>query len=276
MRHRDPPRPPLDAPALRESLTGPGSPWRRIDIVGRTDSTNTDLLHRAAGGDDIDGVVLIAEHQTAGRGRNGRSWSAAPRAQITLSAGVSAADVPSDAWGWLPLATGLAVVDAVAAVADVEAGLKWPNDVIADGGKLAGILAEVAAAKPMIVVGIGLNVTLRRDEVPDGGATSLLELGVAAPDRTELVDRLLRELGTRVANWRAARGADTRLIDDYRAHSLTIGSEVRALLPGDREIVGTACSVDEYGRLRIATTDQTVAVSAGDVVHLRPTSRRPL
>ena len=90
--------------------------------------------------------MLIAEHQTAGRGRHGRAWSAAPRAQITMSVGVSVVDVPTDGWGWLSLATGVAVVDAVSPLIDgtATAGLKWPNDVLVDGGKLAGILAEVA------------------------------------------------------------------------------------------------------------------------------------
>lgn len=244
-------------------------PWRQLDVIAETGSTNTDLLARAAAAEDIDGAVLIAEHQTAGHGRNGRVWCGAPRAQITLSVGVEAGGVPADAWGWLPLATGVAVVDAVAAVTGVHAGLKWPNDVLAGGGKLAGILAEVASPKPLIVIGVGLNVTLRADEVDDPVATSLLQLGIAAPDRDGLVRRLLRELGTRIANWRAAGGVDPRLTADYRAHSLTIGSPVRAVLPGDREVVGVARSVDEQGRLWIESNGQTVAVSAGDVVHLR-------
>ncbi len=263
----------LDAASLRESLTGPGLPWRRLDVVDETGSTNADLLRRAAAGENIDGPVLIAEHQTVGRGRIGRTWSAAPRAQVLLSVGVDVAYVPTDVWGWLPLATGVAVVDAVAAVARVEAGLKWPSDVIAGGGKLAGILASVAASSSVVVVGVGLNVTLRAGEIPDPGATSLLDLGAAAPDRDRLVRQLLRELGARIASWRGARGADARLFADYRARSLTIGSRVRAQLPGDREIVGTAVSVDEQGRLQIVTDGETVAVSAGDVVHLRPIRR---
>jgi BirA family biotin operon repressor/biotin-[acetyl-CoA-carboxylase] ligase len=267
---RDLLRPPLDASSLRDASTGPGSPWRRLDVVAQTGSTNADLLARAAAGEDIDGVVLIAEHQTAGRGRNGRVWSAAPRAQITMSVGVSGSAVATDAWGWLPLAAGVAVVDTVVAVAGVQAGLKWPNDIVVGGGKLAGILAEVATPKPLIVVGVGLNVTLGPDEVADPIATSLLDLGVASPDRDRLSRRLLSELATRIANWRNARGADARLIADYRARSQTIGSRVRAVLPGGREVVGMARSVDEQGRLLIDSGGDSVAVSAADVVHLRP------
>ena len=256
---------PFDTASLREGLA---APWRQLAVVERTESTNADLLARAASGEDISGAVLIAEHQTAGRGRNGRVWSS-PGAQLTMSVGVDGADVPPDAWGWLPLATGVAVVDTVAAVAGVDAGLKWPNDVLARGRKLAGILTEVAPAQRFIVVGIGLNVTLRDDEVPDAEATSLRSLGVEAPDRTQITRALLQRFGRRIDNWRTARGADADLIADYRARSVTIGSAVRAILPGGRDVVGVARSIDEQGRLHIDSDDETVAVSAGDVVHLR-------
>ena len=138
LRHR------LHAASLRQEVAGPGRRWRHLEVVDETGSTNSDLLARAAAGEEIDRVVLIAEHQTAGRGRSGRTWSAAPRAQLTLSIGVDAAHVPTSVWGWLPLAAGLAVVDTVEATVGVQAALKWPNDVLAGNGKLAGILCEVA------------------------------------------------------------------------------------------------------------------------------------
>jgi BirA family transcriptional regulator, biotin operon repressor / biotin---[acetyl-CoA-carboxylase] ligase len=251
----------LGVMSLRSGL---GPPWRHLEVVKETGSTNADLVARAAAGEDIDGVVLIAEHQTAGRGRSGRTWSGVPRAQLTLSVGVAAAGVPPSVWGWLPLAAGLAVVDTVQDVG-VEAALKWPNDVLAGEGKLAGILSEVAGQT--IVVGIGLNVTLRAEEVGEPLVTSLSDLGVADPDRTGLAVALLRRLGERVSDWRAG---DERLRAEYRNRCTTIGSSVRAVLPGGGEVVGTAAAVDEQGRLRIQTQDDVVAVSAGDVVHLRP------
>ncbi|MDT5091150.1 MAG: BirA family transcriptional regulator [Mycobacterium sp.] len=258
---------PLDADALRVGLP---PPWRRLDVVAETGSTNADLLSRAADGEDVDGAVLIAEHQTAGRGRHGRTWTATPRTQITMSVGIAAGDVPTDAWGWLTLATGVAVVDAVMAQTHVAAALKWPNDVLAGGGKLAGILSEVYPPS-LIVVGVGLNIALRDDDLPDPAATSLTQLGVASPDRERLIGSLLHELGDRVSSWRAAGGADDGLMRDYADHSLTIGSQVRVLLPGGRELTGLARSVDERGRLMVDEVDgDTVAVSAGDVVHLRP------
>ncbi|OBA83137.1 biotin--[acetyl-CoA-carboxylase] ligase [Mycobacterium sp. 1164966.3] len=272
MMDRDHLRLPLDAEALRPAVIGAG--WRQFDVVEQTGSTNADLLARAASGADIDGAVLIAEHQTAGRGRQGRGWSATPRAQITMSVGVAVVDVPVAAWGWLTLATGVAVLDALDDVAPelaaVEVGLKWPNDVLAGGGKLAGILAEVA--RPYLVIGLGLNVTQAPEEVDGPGATSLLDLGVAAPDRGALVVTLLDKLAARVAAWRAARGADPRLAVDYRARCLTLGNPVRAELPGGEQVVGTARDIDDQGRLCIRTgggTETGTVVSAGDVVHLR-------
>ncbi len=236
-----------------------------VDVVEETGSTNADLLARAAAGEDIDGAVLIAESQTAGRGRHGRTWSTPPGSQIALSAGVGVGAVPSEAWGWLPLLAGVAVVDAVAEVAGVTAGLKWPNDVLVGSGKLAGILAEVAAPAPVVVVGLGLNVT----EAPDPVATSLALLG-AAVDRTKLTEAVLAHLATRIDGWRAAGGADATLAADYRSRSVTIGHRVRASLPGDRTVEGVAADIDEVGRLRIDTGDEVLTVSAGDITHLRP------
>src|SRR5690349_16485906 len=116
---------PLDETALRIQVIGDQSYWRRLDVVAQTGSTNADLLARAASGTDIDGQVLIAEHQSAGRGRHDRQWES-PGEQITMSVGVRVDDVPTTGWGWLSLATGLAVADAVATATTVEAGLKWP------------------------------------------------------------------------------------------------------------------------------------------------------
>ncbi|MGE2720895.1 biotin--[acetyl-CoA-carboxylase] ligase [Mycolicibacterium celeriflavum] len=262
-------RAPLDVDALREEVFRGSQAWRRIDVVAETGSTNADLIARAGRGEDIAGAVLIAENQTAGRGRRGRSWSAAPFAQITMSVGVDATAVPSSAWGWLPLATGVAVVDSVADTG-VTAGLKWPNDVLVGDGKLAGILAEVAAGQQAVVIGVGVNVSLRAEDVGVEGAVSLMDLGVPAPDRQRLVVRLLHELGNRLESWRRATGADAGLAADYRARSVTLGRRVRALLPGEQEVLGVARDVDDQGRLVIDAEGRPVTVSAGDIVHLRP------
>lgn len=263
-------RPPLDAAVIGDGLVGPGLAWRQLDVVPETGSTNADLLARSAAGEDVDGSVLLAEFQNAGHGRHGRSWSAPPRTQIIVSAGVSGASVPRSGWGWLSLLTGVAVVDALAAVTGVTAGLKWPNDVLVGEGKLAGILAEVAAPAPVIVVGLGLNVTLTAADAPDPVATSLLMLGSSATDRNALAHRILRELAGRIDAWRAAGGADPKLVADYQRHSLTLGSRVQATLSDDRHVVGVARGVDDVGQLCIDTGGETVTVSAGDIMHLRP------
>ncbi|TGB39637.1 biotin--[acetyl-CoA-carboxylase] ligase [Mycolicibacterium peregrinum] len=260
-------RPALDVTTLRDGLEGLS--WRRVDVVDETGSTNADLLARAASGDDIVGAVLFAEHQHAGRGRHGRHWSAPPRSQVIVSFGVDGSAVSPNRWGWLPLATGLATVDAVAEVAGTRVGLKWPNDVLVGpgGGKLAGILAEVASPAPVIVVGLGLNVTMTAEEAPDPRATSLTQLGAATVDRTPLARALLRHLDARITAW---RDDDPSLAADYRARSVTIGSRVRAILPGDNTLVGTAVDVDDLGRLIIDTATEQVTLSAGDITHLRP------
>jgi BirA family biotin operon repressor/biotin-[acetyl-CoA-carboxylase] ligase len=264
-------RPDLDVARVRRDLVGPGRAVRRIDIVETTGSTNADLLARHAAGEDIAGAVLIAEHQSAGRGRQGRHWSTPTRSQIALSVGVDAHAQPPSAWGWLPLLTGVAVVDAVHATSGISPGLKWPNDVLVGDRKLGGILAEVASPASVVVIGLGVNVTLTAPEIehvaPD--ATSLLMLGSTMLDRTALLGAILAELASRIDRWRSV-GPDQGLVGDYRARSTTLGTRVRALLPGDREIVGTATGLDELGHLHIDTGTQTVAVSAGDITHLRP------
>ncbi len=263
---------PLNAAALADGLVGPGLPWRRLDVVTETGSTNADLLDRAAAGEDIDGAVLLAEYQSAGRGRHGRQWSAPPCTQISFSVGVDGSSVPRSGWGWLPLAAGVAVVDALDGLAGRPLGLKWPNDVLAGAGKLAGILAEVAAPTPVIVIGLGLNVTMTAEDAPDPAATSLLMLESSATDRNALTRAILRQLARRIDAWRGAGGADAALLADYQRHSLTLGTRVRANLPGDREVVGVATAVDELGRLCVNTGAGVVTISAGDIAHIRPVS----
>ena len=253
-------RPALDIDLLRAGISD--TEWRRLDVVEQTGSTNADLIAAAADGADIAGAVLLAEYQSAGRGRHGRSWSAPARSQISMSIGVDAAGVSPDGWGWLPLLTGLAVAQTVREHG-VDAGLKWPNDVLVGTGKLAGILAEVAA--PVIVVGLGLNVSLSVDELPDPHAVSMTMLGHLA-DRNELTIALLQALSSKLARWRAG---DPALAADYRVASTTIGTRVRALLPGGSEIVGVATGIDDAGRLLIDQDGTTLTVSAGDITHLR-------
>src|SRR5215468_10429170 len=135
-----PARAPLDAAALQRAAVRPQGLWRAVEVVGRTGSTNADLLARALRGEP-EGVVLAAEEQTAGRGRMGRTWVAPPYAALTFSL-LTRPGVPPARRGWLPLLAGVAVATAVTELTGVEARLKWPNDVLVGEAKLAGILAE--------------------------------------------------------------------------------------------------------------------------------------
>ncbi|MEU0495631.1 biotin--[acetyl-CoA-carboxylase] ligase [Mycobacterium sp. NPDC006124] len=264
-------REPYDEDRLRAAVTGGHGGWRKLTVVAETPSTNADLVRRATDGEDVAGVVLVAEHQIAGVGRHGRAWLSAPMAQILVSVGVDATHVPVESWGWLSLACGTAVVDALSSVTGIVAGLKWPNDVLAGGGKIAGILSTVAKPTSRIVVGIGLNVSLQLDEIADVGATSVHLLSDGKPDRQVLLIAMLEKLRMRIDHWQTARGADETLESDYRARSLTLGQRVRVSLPGGRDIFGTASTLDHQGRLGIMTARGTVFIAAADIVHLRPT-----
>ncbi|KAA0022632.1 biotin--[acetyl-CoA-carboxylase] ligase [Antrihabitans cavernicola] len=260
-------RPPLNAAELRRGLEY----FSALDVVDSTGSTNADLLARA-GDRDADRSVLIAEFQETGRGRHSRTWISPPQAQISMSVLLRLPGIPPADLGWLPLLTGIAAVDALRAAAKVDAKLKWPNDVQIDGKKVAGILAEVGetAPEPVVVIGIGLNVSLREDELPAPEATSLLLAGADITDRTTLVRALLRELAARLTAWERVGWSTADLAAVYRERCSTIGASVRADLPGGEAVTGTATDVDAQGRLSIDTGAGVRSVSAGDVTHLRP------
>lgn len=269
-------RPPLNAAALRRGLVREGGLWSRVELVQRTGSTNSDLVERAAAGTAGEGAVLVAEEQTAGRGRLDRQWSAPPRSGLFFSVLLRPAEVPIARWGWLPLLTGVAVATGLSRAAGVDTALKWPNDLLVKVGgeerKAGGILAE-GAGEGGVVVGVGINVTLRAGELPVPQAGSLVLAGAVSTDRDPLLRAVLRSLEDWYGRWRAAGGdpAASGLQETYAAGCATLGREVRAELPGDRSIVGEAVAVDGDGRLVIATREGVQEpVGAGDIVHLRP------
>ncbi|MBV2355905.1 biotin--[acetyl-CoA-carboxylase] ligase [Streptomyces sp. J2-1] len=268
-------RPPLNAAALRRSLVRAGGLWTSLDVVPRTGSTNSDLVARAASGTAAEGAVLIAEEQTAGRGRLDRRWTAPPRSGLAFSVLLRPDGVPLDRWGWLPLLTGVAVATGLSRAAGVDTALKWPNDLLVTVGgeerKAGGILAE-RAGDAGVVVGVGINVSLRADELPVPQAGSLALAGAVTTDRDPLLRGVLRSLADWYARWRDASGdpAASGLQETYAAGCATLGRTVRAELPGDRTLVGEALAVDGDGRLVIATAEGVrEPVGAGDVVHVR-------
>ncbi|MEV0877619.1 biotin--[acetyl-CoA-carboxylase] ligase [Micromonospora echinofusca] len=281
-------RPPLSAARLRRALVAPHGPWARLELRVETGSTNADVAEAARAGEP-EGLVVVAERQTAGRGRRGRVWQSPARAGIATSVllrpGEAVADrdwpaAPQTGYGWLPLLAGVALIEAVTRLAELDAGLKWPNDLLVGDAKCAGILAEAVpgaspARPPAIVLGVGLNVTLRADELPENPtglpATSLQLAGAAATDRDPLLRALLRGIADWYAEWRAAGGDAVAcgLRDAYLAACATVDRQVRVLLPGGGEVTGTATGVDADGQLLVATSAGTRALAAGDVLHLR-------
>jgi BirA family biotin operon repressor/biotin-[acetyl-CoA-carboxylase] ligase len=257
--------PPLDAGALSAQLVRPGGLWREIRVVAETGSTNADLLGQAQAGAPA-GLVLAAEAQTSGRGRLGRTWVSPPRSSLACSVLLRPAAVPPSQRAWLPLLTGVAVASALRAEVAVAARLKWPNDVLVDGRKIAGILAE--AHGDAIVIGIGLNVSLTRAELPVPTATSLVLENAPGADRGRLLTAILGELARRYAAWSSDPDAPG-LREEYLRWCATIGREVRVELPGGAVLSGTAADVDAAGRLAVRTGPGTTMVSAGDVVHVR-------
>ncbi|UOE18270.1 biotin--[acetyl-CoA-carboxylase] ligase [Thermobifida halotolerans] len=266
-------RPPLDQRALERALVRPETLWTGIDVVPSLGSTNTELAARARDG-AAEGSVLVTEHQTAGRGRMDRTFQTPARAALTFSV-LLRPTAPPRGYGWLPLLMGVAAVRAVRRIAAVEAVLKWPNDVLVDGRKLAGILSE-AVFDPegaAVVLGMGLNVSQSEEELPVDTATSLVLSGAVCADRDPLLRAVLRAFAERYTVW-ADHGGDAEaggLAEEYRSCCATLGRRVRVHLPEDRLLEGTAAGVDEEGHLLVRTDGgRTTALSAGDVVHVRP------
>lgn len=251
----------IDPGRLRAALVTSRSPWSDVEHHASIDSTNA----RAAGL-ARPWHVVVADHQTAGRGRLARSWEAPAGSSALLSATVPR---PAARAGWIPLLTGVAVVGAVEETTGLVASLKWPNDVLlpADGSrKVCGILCQVAG--DVVVVGVGLNLTQGRDELPVPTATSLALAGATDADPTALVAAFLTRLAALVTGPPGVRAA-------YRDRCATIGQEVRLTRSGAADVLGRAVAVDEEGRLVIEQGGRRTAWAAGDVVHVRPPDRGP-
>lgn len=290
-----PPR--LDAAALRHVLVdGADAPYTSLDVVDEIGSTNAELIARATAG-AADRSVLLAEYQASGRGRLGRAWTAPPRTQVAVSVLLRPGAISPTLFGWLPLVTGLAVRDGLREAAGVEATLKWPNDVLVSGHKISGILAEMTTVPgggdfqvrlPAVVVGVGINVSLTRDQLPVPHATSLALAG-GSVDRDAVARAVLESLALRHQQWRECeRGSGSTISDDlmetYTQACSTIGADVRVELPGNVVRTGRADRVDRQGRLVVVphhgtdTGDEGAgdedtrgefAVAAGDVTHVR-------
>jgi BirA family biotin operon repressor/biotin-[acetyl-CoA-carboxylase] ligase len=247
----------------------------RVRWVAETGSTNDDLL-AAAGEGAADGAVLVADHQHAGHGRRGRSWQARPGSSLLVSI-LLRPDLAADRLHQLTTAVGVAAAEAIDEEVAVPVGLKWPNDLVAvtpDGErKLGGILAEASwsgSRLDAVVVGLGLNVTWP-PTVPDeleGIAVALNHLTGEPLDRGDLLVALLLRLEGILARPSAAG-----LVERWRHLATTLGREVRVELASGALVEGEAVDLTEAGHLVVQAGDDRVEVIAGDVHHLRVSTR---
>jgi BirA family biotin operon repressor/biotin-[acetyl-CoA-carboxylase] ligase len=257
-----------------------GTRFADIRRFGALDSTNQYLLGEARSGAD-EGVVAVAEFQTAGRGRLGRRWEAPEGSNLLMSV-LLRPPLPADRRYLAGVVMALAAGDAAERVAGALLAVNWPNDLLGpDGRKVAGVLAEsdlsgpggAVGSSPAVVVGIGINVNWPVDDEdvpPDlvGTAGSLRRLVSRSIDRVELLDALLEALEPRVEALGTAAGRASQA-ETWRSRCATVGTAVRVELVGET-VVGTAVDLTPEGHLVVETEGVARELLAGDVVHLRP------
>jgi BirA family transcriptional regulator, biotin operon repressor / biotin---[acetyl-CoA-carboxylase] ligase len=279
MEHAGPDAAVIDIAAVRRDLAG--TLFADVSWVGETGSTNADLLARARAAAP-EGVVLVADHQTAGRGRLNRRWQAAPGSSLLLSMLTRPTRPPTglanDRLHLVSLAVGVAAAEAIASVTGVAAGLKWPNDVVIDVGgetrKLSGVLADSLVSGgevDALVVGIGINVNWPAEvpaELADRG-TALNRLVGHEVDRTRLLVEVLRRTAEHYGRLAGAAGR-AELTGRYRRLSATLGRRVRVEVSGET-IIGDAFDVNSDGHLLVIDDcpDRPREISVSDVIHLR-------
>jgi BirA family biotin operon repressor/biotin-[acetyl-CoA-carboxylase] ligase len=239
--------------------------WRQVSSVAATGSTNLDLAQAARAGAAA-GMVRVADFQSSGRGRLDRSWTAPPGAMVAVSIMLRPRVSDAGRWLWLPLLGGLAVVDGLRVATGARAELKWPNDVLLDGKKICGILAERVESEPAaaVVIGMGINTRMTESELPVPTATSLAIAGLC-PDPGPLAAAVLNALAGWYRRWE--QGAD--LLESYSRACATIGKRVNVVVSASETFTGQAVRIDQSGRLVVSDDSQERVFSAGDIVHLR-------
>lgn len=257
----------LSAAAIAACRAAPASDGVAIEVVAETGSTNADLLARGAAGTLVAPVLLLARHQSAGRGRAGRSWLSRADSSLTFSLAWRFAG-PAQRLSGLPLAVGVAVAEALAAQG-VQVQLKWPNDILKDGAKLAGILIETqngfgsTAGATLAVIGIGLNLVMPDDLEQSIGREVAAAPWLARMDRNALMAALLDALASALREFErhgfAAFSARWNLRHAWAGQQVTIVDNGAILQQG------LAAGVDDGGRLLLDTDHGRVTVAAGDV-----------
>jgi BirA family biotin operon repressor/biotin-[acetyl-CoA-carboxylase] ligase len=242
----------LDEAVISSRLS---SKYWRVRVLAEVASTQEILKTELVSNGDC----VATEFQSAGRGRLDRKFESAPHVALLFSFYIEPRR--KSEWGQVPLIVGTSVARVInAMVQNTSYQTKWPNDVIAESGKICGILCERFGNG--IIVGIGINVSTTVDELPVDTASSIfIESGVEL-DRNELLPRILCEFEDLYSKWNHGEN----LISSYRALSSTIGREVIVHLPDQRSISGVAIGIDIEGQLLLESGD---VISAGDVIHLR-------
>ena len=255
----------LDAASIAHHLGEQGHPFK-IEILDSAPSSNTLLLHRAAQGAPS-GTVLAVEWQSGGRGRLGRAWHSSLGNALTFSL-LWRFELGLSALSGLSLAAGVALIRALRAFGISSAQLKWPNDVLAEEGKLAGILIEAQGdmlGPSAVVIGIGLNLSMPRHLLPqiEQPVTSLQDMAVAMPERNALLAKILQELQV-VLHQFATQGFAT-LRAEWERYDVWQSQTVRVVLPDGNSTVGIARGVTDNGALVLETAHGRKIFNAGEI-----------
>jgi BirA family biotin operon repressor/biotin-[acetyl-CoA-carboxylase] ligase len=241
-----------------------------VRFLASVGSTNDRVSGEARAGAG-EGLVVVADHQEAGRGRRGRTWTAPPGSSLLASI-LLRPGLPAARLHLVGAVVSLSAADACRAVAGVEVGVKWPNDLVSGGRKLGGVLVEAelrAGRAQAVVAGVGLNVWWPGGLPPAlaGEAVTLGELAGRAVPRADLLVSLLEALEARYRDLANPAGQDAQA-GEYRRRCTTLGQRVRVELAGET-LTGTAIAIDAHGSLVVDGVDGRRAVAAADVAHLR-------
>lgn len=240
-------------------------------VRAQSGSTNAELVALARGAELASFTTLVTDDQTAGKGRLDRSWTAPGGSALAISVLVVPRTVGGplalERYGWLPIAAGVAMTEAIARLLpDASIGFKWPNDVLVDGLKICGILAELLPERGAVVIGAGVNLAMTAEQLPVPTATSVAVAG-GDPEPDTVLAGYLYGLQRLIAEYLAADGDAEKSGLAARARELcvTLGREVRVELPDGSVIEGAATGLDADGRLIV----NDLAIAAGDVTHAR-------
>jgi BirA family biotin operon repressor/biotin-[acetyl-CoA-carboxylase] ligase len=252
----DAPRAPLDKKRISQEI----SRYWRVSVVEVTGSTQDDLYQLASSGKALPKTILASEYQSNGRGRLDRTFEAAPHSALTFSIYIEP-KVDKEEWPFLTLLAGLCVHEALHTLdPQVSVGIKWPNDLLIGDKKFVGMIAQ--ATDKGVVLGIGINVGMTKEELPVENATSLAIEDFEVLDRNLILASIINHFEINLEMWEN----DQSFLAQYRSASVTLGKEVEVTLPGGEKLSSRAVDISNAGALILEDGRE---VTVGDVVHLR-------